>query len=228
MKARLRRWGGAVAIGLAATIALAGGTGPSRAAKPAPVAAAEPAASAFVIDGFRSARFGMTEAEVRAAIRKDFPAEARDVHSAVNSAEKTAALSLSVTNLLPDSGPASVGYVFGYKSHRLIQINVLWSSAAKDATPQGVVATGNMLRDYFIGQGAPAAGRIVNATLPDGTIVILRASDPHGRMVLIVLSGANPKQKPSAGHSPPPLVLGLSYILDPANPDIFRLKKGAF
>src|SRR5271168_239306 len=53
-----------------------------------------PNASPAAIDGFRDARFGMNEEQVRAEIRSDFPAAAASLTSAVNPSEKTTVLSL--------------------------------------------------------------------------------------------------------------------------------------
>src|SRR5260370_29511235 len=56
------------------------------------------------IEGFRQARFGMTEEQVRQAIRKDFPGAAAKLTSAVHPSEKTTVLSLSVVDLPPHTG----------------------------------------------------------------------------------------------------------------------------
>src|SRR5438105_4930964 len=55
-----------------------------------PGAAQEPPAA---IEGFRNARFGMSEEQVRQAIRKDFPAAPAKPTSALHPAEKTTVLS---------------------------------------------------------------------------------------------------------------------------------------
>src|SRR5262245_1913004 len=43
---------------------------------------------AYVVSGFRSATFGMTEAEVRAAIQKDFSVKLEDIRSTPNALER--------------------------------------------------------------------------------------------------------------------------------------------
>src|SRR4051794_27964656 len=53
------------------------------------------------IDGFRSAAFGMTEPQLRQAIRKDFPAPGEKIASEPNAAEKTSALTVQVPDLIP-------------------------------------------------------------------------------------------------------------------------------
>jgi hypothetical protein len=60
------------------------------------------------IEGFRQARFGMSEEQVRQAIRRDFPAAAAKLTSTVHPSEKTTVLSLSVADLLPHTGNARI------------------------------------------------------------------------------------------------------------------------
>src|SRR5690606_32650962 len=77
------------------------------------VVPADPArAVAAVVDGFRSAKFGMTEAEVRDAISTDFGISGDDVIEGENTAERTRLLTVSVPDLLPEGGVAQVAYVF--------------------------------------------------------------------------------------------------------------------
>src|SRR5579863_130277 len=94
-------------------------------AAPASAETAKPAAAA-AIDGFRDAHFGMTEVELRRAIQADFPKAA--VAAAINPTEKTTTLSLTAGGLLPDTGPARISYILGYRSKRLIQVNIVWVS----------------------------------------------------------------------------------------------------
>src|SRR6478672_13750102 len=61
---------------------------------------APPAGPPATIDGFRQARFGMSEEQVRQAIRKDFPAAAAKLTSAVHPSEKTTVLSPCCTDQL--------------------------------------------------------------------------------------------------------------------------------
>src|SRR4029077_19743426 len=102
-----------------------------------------------LIEGFRNARFGMSEEQVRQAIRKDFPAAAAKLTSTVHPAEKTTVLSIGVADLLPDTGTARISYIFGYRSKKLIQINVVWTSDGSTASDEAIVAMANSLRDYF-------------------------------------------------------------------------------
>jgi hypothetical protein len=177
------------------------------------------------VEGFRSARFGMKEKGVYKAIYKDFRISKKNVERQVHPLEKTVNLGISVQDLLPQSGPGKVYYVLGYKSKRLIQINVVWGKpvVAKPNAEQ-VVALANQLRKYFSGQGFVAEGLVVNAPLGKDAIMVFRGSDQLGRMVLLLLD--NPRRPDGPPNKD--IVLKLSYIQNPGKPDVFQIEKGAF
>lgn len=189
--------------------------------------AGEPAKEAAKIDGFRSANFGMTESQVRTAIRKDFSQPADKISVEENSTEKTTVLSIAVPDLLPDAGPAKVSYILGFKSKKLVQINVVWGSEmAASVPPEKVVGAANTLRQYFLGLGFPPDSVVANARANDGSIIVFQGIDAQKRAVLLRLLGGTPPEKADA--PPPAIALTLSYIQDPQNPDIFRINKGQF
>jgi hypothetical protein len=181
------------------------------------------------IEGFRQALFGMTEEQVRQVVRKDFPAAAAKINSAVHPSEKTTVLSVTVTDLLPNTGNARVSYIFGYRSKKLIQINIVWTSEGSVASDETVVGTANSLRDYFATQNYKPDSAVANRQIAEDTILVFRANDRQERTVLLVLSGvAAARREEKKGPRPPPLTLELSYILDAAHPDVFRIAKGQF
>ena len=206
--------------------AISAATGPS-----APAGAwAQEAAKAASVEGFRSARFGMTEAEVRKALRKDFQIKDSEIVRSENAVEKTTALQITVNDLLPDSGPANIGYVFGYRSRHLIQVNVVWGALEPKPTTENLTATASILRGYFLGQGFAPDRVITKAQLDDGSVIEFRGIDDKGRMALLVFS--NIGQDSGAANEGAPaqqaLSLRLSYILDADKPDVFKVQKGAF
>jgi hypothetical protein len=182
------------------------------------------------IEGFRQTRFGMSEEQARQAIRKDFPAAAAKIGSAINPSEKTTVLSLNVVDLLPGTGNARISYIFGHQSKKLIQINIVWTSDGSAGTDEIVVGTANSLRDYFATQNYKPDSVVTNHQLAENSILVFRASDDQKRMVLLVLNGvassawADNKNEPR----PPRLTLELSYIEDASHPDVFRIGKGQF
>ncbi len=205
----------------------------ARAAEPGPDAGAPPPAVPppvilGPVEGFRQARFGMSEAEVRQAVRRDFPAAGR-LSRTVHPREKTTVLATTVEDLLPDAGPARLFYILGYASKRLVQVNVIWSSDGRSAErDEAIVAAANALRDHFQAQHpAPPEQVFANQQVGEDALLVFRAAQPDGRMVLLLLSGvaAGRADRPPTA---PPLTLQLSYIRDHRSPDIFRIEPGRF
>ena len=177
------------------------------------------------IDGFRSAKFGVNERDVMKAIFRDFKINGKKVSRMENPIEKTVSLGVNVEKLLPNSGPAKVFYILGYKSKRLIHVNVIWG---KPATPkpdaENVVATANQLRNHLAQKSYQKEGLALNSQLSEGIILVFQGLDKKGRAVKLVLVNPNGDPK-KAGEN---ISLTLSYIEKPNKPDVFRIKDGDF
>src|SRR5271165_1653939 len=189
-----------------------------------------PAGPPVTIDGFRQARFGMSEEQVRQAIRKDFPAAAAKLTSAVHPSEKTTVLSLTVADLLPHTGNARISYILGYRSKKLGQVNIIWASDGTPAGDETVVGIANSLRDYFTSENFKPESVVTNHQLAANAILVFRGNDDQNRMVALLLNGAaaSARSEEKKAPKPPPLTLELSYIEDAAHPDIFKIGKGQF
>ena len=218
----------AVAIlGLSIAFAESGGKPAASSVGGDPVQAAEPA----TIDGYRSARFGMTEAEVKKAIRSDFSVD--EPAKAVNETERTSVLIVPGKSLIPDSPPATVSYIFGATTAKLIQVNVVWGDNGGVDAKQ-IVPTTNALAAYFLDKGSYAKDSVaVNQGLPDSTVLVFRGADAKGRMVVLQLVPIiDPAEEKKASKDKPvefkKAMLRLSYIANPTKPDVFRIEKGRF
>lgn len=182
--------------------------------------------NALKINGFRSAQFGMTEKEILKSIYKDFKISKRKIQRRIHPSEKTVSFNIQVKDLLPNSGLAKLFYVFGFKSKRLIQVNILWSRAIDNQLhPKKMVDTANQLRSHFLSQGFQKEGLALNTKISDGSILVFRGVDIMGKMVVLLL--VNP---PVKGGQPPNqnINLRLSYIANPDSPDIYKIKKSDF
>jgi hypothetical protein len=182
------------------------------------------------VEGFRSARWGMDAAQVKAAILKDFGISAEKVKTEENAAERTTILSVTVNDLLEGAGPARVSYVFGFKTKKLIQVTILWgTSVDPQAHPDKIVTAANQLRQLFLDSGYQPETVVSNARMADGTILVFQGQDADKHTTVLRLATTAPPPKGSkpeaAGGS---VALSLSYTLDSRSPDIFRLKKGQF
>jgi hypothetical protein len=190
----------------------------------APAAPSAPAE--FRLTGFRSANFGMTADQVRQAIRKDFSLGPDKIETADNAVERTQILAVTVNDLLPNSGPAQVAYVIGFRTKQLVQVTVTWGGAVNpQLAPASAVELARMLQGYLAGVGYRPDSVATNLGQADGSIVVFRGDDAQGRRTIVVLGGvAAPEGQKPAG----PPVLQISYIRDPQTPDVFQIRKGDF
>ena len=222
-----------VMIAVSAGAALGPSPGLAEAGKPAPSVGGDPALAAepAVIDGYRSARFGMSEAEVRKAIRADLGVE-EPVRGA-NETERTTVLVVQGKTLIPDTPPATLSYILGATSAKLIQVNIVWGEAT-GADLKQILPVANSLAGYFADKGSYAKDSVaVNLTLPDGSVLAFRGSDAKGRMVVLhLLPIATPADLKKPEKDKPiefkKAALRLSYIANPTKPDVFRIEKGRF
>lgn len=197
------------------------------AAPAAPAAAAPAATDTKAVEGFRSAKFGMNEADVRAAIAKDFAAKPDAIKSQDNPAELTQSLLLSVPELLPNGGTAEVSYVLGYKSKTLIQVGTVWSKGSDPAmTPEKLFSNANILRAHFLGEGFKPESIAVNTPVAGG-ILMFRGSDAKDRSVILLLQGTF-ENKENNQRILTPTGLLLFYVADTKSPDVFKLPPGQF
>jgi hypothetical protein len=223
------RWIGASLLLSGWLLGVSGGLAAEAAHEPGsalPMAPASPTEEAKV-EGFRSAQFGMTEAQLRQAIRKDFPTGGDKVTSEANHGEKTTVLTVHVADLIPGTGKARVSYILGYTTKKLIQVNVNWVAEPKSAAAaENLVGAANLLRNYFLAGGYQPDSIIANQQMPNG-YVVFRGRDARARMVLLVLAGTT-GTPPADAEKAPPVGLQLSYILDPEHPDVYQVPKGQF
>ena len=207
---------------------------PAFAAPPAHAPAqSQPGPAAASIDGFRSAHFGMDEAQVRGAIATDFKLSGAAIQAVQNPVQRTDVLGITVPNLIAGAGKATVDYIFGYKSHKLTEVNIAWTTSGDPANAaEALVHTGTVLQSYFEGEGFPAGKTAADAILPGGAILLFRGTDAAGHVVVLALAGPLHKdaKDTAKGHqlTMTPAALTLAYAEDPTHPDVFQPPKGAF
>ncbi len=177
------------------------------------------------IEGFRSAKFGMTVPQVRQAIMNDFGLKGKALHREANPTEKTENIWINLKDIPAESGPLKVYYIFGYKSKKLVQVNIVWGKPVTDnPDSNAIVAIANQLRDYFLNQKYDRKKMIANAPLGDGLILVFRALDSRGRMIALLLSNLKTDKNAKGGNT----MLKLSYIQKPESPDVYRINPGTF
>ena len=221
----------ATAIGSGAAAAQAKKDAPAAAAPAAPAATSpRPAvapAQALEVNGFRSAKFGMNENDVRAAIAKDLGVKPDAIRAETNASEQTRVLLVKAPDVLPGGGIAEVSYVFGYKSKTLIQVGATWSKATDEKmTPDQLFSNSTVLRAHFVAAGYKPDTIATNMPIAGG-ILMFRGSDAKDRTTMLILQGTLAKDdKEQNVLTPTGLVL--FYVADAKTPDVYRLAPGSF
>lgn len=171
----------------------------------------------FIIEGYRSAKFGMSRNEITAAVKKDFGIPADKIKTENNEIESTISLNVDVPNLLPGAGMARVIYILGHESNRLVQVNIVWGAPFfSNASDEAIVQGSALLRNYFFKKGFEKNKMKLNARLKNGDYLVFRATEKGGRAVNLVLKEIKKNQK----SEKPRISLILSYLANHLSPDI--------
>lgn len=175
--------------------------------------------------GFRSAKFNMDEKGVMRAIAKDFKVSKTKVERRVNP-NKTTILAIHLPKLLEIGGPADIVYILGYKSKRLIQINIDWGAGiSNNPTPnREVVGVGNLLTSYFLKKRYYKENFTKNRRLNDTTFMLFRGQYEKTRLITVKLIHPKSLLASELSASQHPISLILSYGANWKKPDIFKLK----
>ena len=191
-------------------------------------------AAKYEVGGFRDARFGMTEPEVRASARNSFGAKDDEMTVTVNPTDGTTKLIVHVQMLEPGFGEGRVEYFFGYQSQKLIQINVAWGL---DTNPprnnSAMIAGAARLQRYFLGftwaRGSVRAG----VPIDESSVLLFSGEDNKGGAVTVHIEGVRYDLGPNGVVRfyperlfPPKLVV--SYVADRGDTDVRSVGRGAF
>ena len=200
-------------------------------------------AEPYSVQGWRSARFGMSRDEVLAAIRADFPQLPGDgVREEVDPVQQTRTLTLVTQNLAPAPGTATVNYVFGATSQRLAAVNVAWIAEGNPgaAERQGLMAGGTSLVGQLVGYFWEPLSTARGHVIGPGSVILFAGRDEAGGGVEVRLDGvaldvekplsaAGTVTPPERRTAPPgPARLRLAVAAQPDRPDIRRLAPGLF
>ena len=179
------------------------------------------------VSGFRSAKSGMSENDVKNAIAKDFNIKGDAIQTNTNPSEQTKVLTIKAPEVLPGGGMAEVSYVFGFTSKTLIQVGVAWSKAVDDKmTPEQLFSNSTVLRTHFLAAGYKPDTIATNMPI-NGGVLMFRGSDAKDRTTMLILQGTFAQgEKDQRILTPSALVL--FYVADAKSPDVYRLPAGSF
>lgn len=195
----------------------------------APADAQSPAASAsstpYLVTGFRSAKFGMTEPEVRAAIAHDFRFGDGALTASDDGPDHARVLALHLSRLDPAPGAVNLAYVFGATSHRLLHVDVAWTTGdhPTDLERSRMAGAGVGLANYFRAL-AWLPGRITAGAVPHSTtFVFFDGVDPTRAVVDLRAFGVKVTEAGAAPIAPTgPAVLRLAYATSAKEIDTTR------
>jgi hypothetical protein len=189
----------------------------------------------YEVTGFRDAKFGMTEREVRTVVTKSFSVRDADIKTSPNVIEGTNLLTVKVPTLEPAPGPANITYIFGNKSKRLIQINLIWGEEATNPPTDAntMVGAGTRLGRYFEGFTWRKDGAKAGIPVGDNTVVLFAGEDDKKGAVRVLVDGVKYQMNKDGNQTtspdpkgPPKLIV--NYIADRENPDVARIENGKF
>jgi hypothetical protein len=187
----------------------------------------------YEVTGFRDARFGMTEPEVRAAVKKSLSVKDADIKTGANATEGTTLLIARADALDPGPGPATITYIFGNKSKKLIQVNVAWGEDAPNTDANAIIAAGTRLERYFQGFSWRKDTARVGVPVGENTVVLFAGEDEKKGAVRLVVDGIKYQMNREGNQTtspdpkgPPKLVI--NYIADRENPDVAKIEPGKF
>ncbi len=176
------------------------------------------------IKGFRSAKFGADEKSVYRAIAKDFKMSKSKVKKTVHPAERTTALQIIVPELFRTGGTATVSYILGHKSKKLVHVRILWGKGAtKNLDGKAVVDTANLLRTHFLKKRYKEKSLVANAKLSDTSTLLFRGRDKSDRLVLLMLNFQGKQDGQTKEQAINNTTLLLSYLSNADKPDVRNL-----
>ena len=195
----------------------------------APADAQAPAASAstapWLVTGFRSAKFGMTEPEVRAAIAHDFRFGDGALVASDNGPDHTHVLALRLPRLDPAPGAVNLTYLFGAASHRLLQVDVAWTTGdhPTDLERSQMAGAGVSLANYFRALAWPPGRITAGAVSHSTTFVFFDGVDPRQAVVDLRAFGVKVTEAGTVPIAPTgPAVLRLAYAMSVKDIDTTR------
>lgn len=219
MTSRPRALGRALVHGFAFVVALAPLTSPAiaqGALSPPPATQASAPTPPHAITGFRSARFGMSEAQVRVAIAKDFKVEGPAIQTLFVAEQHSKVLTLALPQLNPGPCPAVLAYIFDTGTGALIHINVSWlfPGEANPYQRAAIEFAGERLAAYFHDLPSGATTLLPAGATGPQTVTFYAARDSQGHTVTVAADGVEIALKDKAATPKPPkgpAVLRVAY-----------------
>jgi hypothetical protein len=187
----------------------------------------------YQVTGFRGARFGMTEAEVRQVAKKSFRVDDGQMMLTSDPASGATKLIVHVHELEAGLGVGRVEYLFGYRQHELFQVNVTWGRDTNPLLDNGdMLAAAMRLQGYFLGFDWAYGTVQIGVPLDGRSVLLFGAADRDNGAVMVVvenvryrLLGGNVRLVPEVSV---PTIVTVTYLDQARAEDIRTLSRREF
>jgi hypothetical protein len=187
----------------------------------------------YEVSGFREARFGMTESEVRLSAKASFRVDDGDMTPSTKAIDGTTKLIVHVRMLESGLGDGRVEYFFGYKQHKLFQVNVVWGADGLQPSNNGLIAGAARLQRYFLGFGWATRSVRTGIPIDDRSVLLFSGADGTGRTVSLLVEDVQYQLGPNGlvrllPERLSPTRVTISYTDESSAPDVRDIARGDF
>ena len=132
---------------------------------------------------------------VRHAIIKELNIPHNQIRREASSHRHARTIFVDVVDLLPNSGPARISYLFPKNRRRLVAVEIAWRWDYVQHGIKPLPQIGKSLSEYLIRKGQLKSDQMISKKLKDGSFVYFRAKNDKGRVSILRLSGGKIKRR---------------------------------
>ena len=145
----------------------------------------------YRVTGYGNAHFGMSMDEVKGLITQDYPHTLGSFKDEMDPVQKTRVLTMVAPELAPGPGPATISYVFGATSKKLIAVNVYWlvTGMATQAQQTQLTQAAQLLAADLVGYRWPIFNVARGHVLAPGALLVFSGKDEAGGGIEVRLNG---------------------------------------
>ena len=190
----------------------------------------------YAVDGYRGAKWGMTTAQVRQAVAKDFP-DARIGIDVLDPVTHAVMFVVLVPHLAPGPGPMAITYMFGAGGKTLFHVNLDWQADKATAAEQSALTeAGSQLTANFLGYYWKLLSVARGVPVGPNALILFAGAGETGGNVEVLLQGVGYSLKTAKGETiamPPPAapaqaLLHVAFSQSEKPADVYAIKPGEF
>ena len=145
----------------------------------------------YRVTGHGNAHFGMSVDVVKGLITQDYPHSLGGLKDEIDPVQKTRVLTIVAPEFAPGPGPATISYVFGAASKKLIAVNVYWlfTGMATQAQQTQLTQAAQLLAADLVGYRWPIFSVARGHVLAPGVLLVFSGKDEAGGGIEVCLNG---------------------------------------